>query len=291
MAKNKKIHVKPTPVEKLLFPLQDFLQREASSGILLLGSTLIALLWANSAWGESYIALWSNQLSVGYGNFELSKDLLHWINDGLMAIFFFVVGLEIKREILIGELASFRKAILPVAAAVGGMAVPSLSYTLLNPGIRGWGIPMATDIAFALGVLSLLGRRVPFSVKVFLLALAIADDIGAIVVIAVFYTSYLDVEALTLAVLLLLGVFALNRAGVRNIHVYVMVGVMLWLAVFESGIHATLTGVALGLLTPAAQFYDPRGFTGAGHTLMERFAVALEASCGLHLTLGVQSHA
>ncbi|RPJ17102.1 MAG: sodium:proton antiporter, partial [Chloroflexi bacterium] len=171
MTKNNKIPVEPTPVEKLLSPLQEFLHQEASSGILLLAATILALLWANSSWSESYYLFWENELTFGYGGFELSESLLHWINDGLMAIFFFVVGLESKREVLIGELASFRQAILPVAAAIGGMLFPALIYTAFNyngAGSLGWGIPMATDIAFALGVLALLGKRVPVSLKLFL---------------------------------------------------------------------------------------------------------------------------
>ena len=213
MAQKKKLLVKPTPVEKLLYPLQDFLQREASSGILLLTSTFLSLIWANSAWGESYNALWSNKLTIGYGTFELSKDLLHWINDGLMAIFFFVVGLEIKREILIGELASFRKAILPVAAAAGGMAVPALIYALFNPGSRGWGIPMATDIAFALGVLALLGKRVPLALKVFLTAVAVVDDLGAVLMIAIFFTSEIAWINLGIAAAIMAALVICNLLG------------------------------------------------------------------------------
>ncbi|HEX2989244.1 MAG TPA: Na+/H+ antiporter NhaA, partial [Anaerolineales bacterium] len=251
MANKKKIPVQQTPVEKLFYPLQTFLQREASSGILLLVATVLALLWANSPWGESYITLWSNKLMVGYGDFELSKDLLHWINDGLMVIFFFVVGLEIKREILIGELASFRKAILPVAAAVGGMAVPALIYVLFDPGSRGWGIPMATDIAFALGVLALLGKRVPLALKVFLTAVAVVDDLGAVLMIAIFYTSEIVWINLGIAAIVMGVLIACNLLGIRNPVVYSVLGVGLWLAFLYSGIHTTIAGVLLAMTIPS----------------------------------------
>jgi NhaA family Na+:H+ antiporter len=176
------------------------------------------------------------------------------VNDGLMVIFFFLMGLEIKRELVHGELSSVRRALLPATAALGGMIAPALIYTLFNAGsegAHGWGVPVATDIAFALGVLSLLGRRVPFSVRVFLLALAIADDIGGILVIAIFYTSHIDLVAMGVAALILVAVFASNRIGIRSFSVYIVLGVLLWLAVHESGIHATIAGVALGLMTPA----------------------------------------
>ena len=177
------------PVERLVRPFQDFAHKQSSGGILLIIATAVALVWANSPWGESYAALWHTKLTVGLGDFSISKDLAHWINDGLMAVFFFVVGLEIKREVLVGELSSVRDAALPVAAAVGGAVVPALIYVAINvgsEGIAGWGIPMATDIAFALGVLALLGERAPLALKVFLTALAIVDDIVAVLVIAMY---------------------------------------------------------------------------------------------------------
>ena len=190
------------PIVKLVRPFQEFAARETSGGILLLACTLVALVWANSPWTENYTALWHTPLTVGLGGFSLSHDLHFWVNDGLMAIFFFVVGLEIKRELLAGELASPRQAALPILAALGGVVVPALFYSALNangPGAPGWGIPMATDIAFAIGVLALLGERVPLGLKVFLTALAIADDIAAVLVIAVFYTSSLAWGALSFA--------------------------------------------------------------------------------------------
>jgi NhaA family Na+:H+ antiporter len=197
-----------------------------------------------------------------------------------MPVFFFVVGLEIKRELAHGELSDPRRAILPAAAAMGGMAAPALIYLVLNAGgdgADGWGIPMATDIAFALGVLSLLSRRIPFGVKIFLLALAITDDIGAIVVIAVFYTSGIDAVALGAAGAIFAGILLMYQRGVRNVDVYVVAGVLLWLAVFESGIHATLTGVALGLLTPARSYYDPASYASTVDELSGRYRDALRA--------------
>lgn len=180
------------PVERIVRPFQDFAHKQSSGGILLIVATLVALAWANSPWGASYTALWHTKFTVSVGGFSLSKDLTHWINDGLMAVFFLVVGLEIKREVLVGELSSVRNAALPIAAAVGGAVVPAAIYLAINAGTEGsagWGIPMATDIAFALGVLALLGDRVPLALKVFLTALAIVDDIVAVLVIAFFYTS------------------------------------------------------------------------------------------------------
>jgi NhaA family Na+:H+ antiporter len=253
---------------------QAFVRVEASSGIVLLVAAVAALVWANSPASESYDDLWHAVISIDLQVAAVSEDLRHWVNDGLMTVFFFLVGLEIKRELVHGELSTPRRAILPAAAALGGMIGPALIYVAFNAGgsgIDGWGIPMATDIAFALGVLSLLSGRIPFGVKVFLLALAIADDIGAILVIAVFYTADLNLEALSIAALIFGAMVAMSRAGVRSVDAYVAVGAALWLAVFESGIHATLAGVALGLLTPARPFYGPLGFVAAAEGLVARF--------------------
>jgi NhaA family Na+:H+ antiporter len=279
MAKKKKIPVKPTPVEKLLFPLQEFLEKEASSGILLLGSTLIALLLANSEWRETYGMLWSTKLTFGYGSIELSKALLLWINDGLMAIFFFVVGLEIKREILVGELASLRKAILPVAAALGGMLVPALIYTLFNAdgaGSRGWGIPMATDIAFALGVLALLGKRVPLSLKVFLTAVAVVDDLGAVLMIAIFYTAEITWINLAVAAVVMAALVFCNLMGVRNPVIYSILGIILWLAFLRSGVHATIAGVLLAMTIPSRARVNDREFAVHSRQLIDEFDAADE---------------
>jgi NhaA family Na+:H+ antiporter len=253
---------------------RSFVQIEASGGIVLLLAALAALVWANSPWSDEYVELWHTAISVDLGIVEVSEDLRHWVNDGLMTIFFFLMGLEIKRETVHGELSSPRRAVLPIAAAAGGMAVPAAIYVALNAGgegARGWGIPMATDIAFALGVLSLLNNRVPFSLKIFLLGLAVADDIGAIIVIAVFYSASLDPEALGIAALLFSLIVGLKRNGYRNIDVYVWLGALLWLAVLQSGIHATLAGVALGLLTPAREHYSPMNFAGAAQEIIGQF--------------------
>lgn len=235
-------------------PVARFLHVEASGGLLLLAATVIALVWANSPWSGSYESLWHTSIGVDVGSFEIREDLRHWVNDALMALFFFVVGLEIKFELVRGQLSTTRDAALPAIGALGGMIVPAilfLAFNLSGPGAPGWGIPMATDIAFALGVLALLGDRVPSSLKVLLLGVAIADDIGAIVVIAVFYTDQIDVSWLAGALAGLGLITVMRRAKVWYAPVYVVAGLGVWLCTLESGIHATIAGVALGLLTPA----------------------------------------
>src|ERR687896_1114654 len=226
------------PVEKIVRPFQDFAQKQSSGGILLILATAVALIWANSPWGEGYAALWHTKLTVGIGDFSISKDLTHWINDGLITVFFLVVGLEIKREVLVGELSSIRGAALPVAAAVGGAVVPALIYLAINAGTEGaagWGIPMATDIAFALGVLALLGERAPTALKVFVTALAIVDDIVTVLVIALFYTSDISWTALAVGAAFLVALVGANVAGVGRTLVYAVLGVGLWLAFLLSG--------------------------------------------------------
>jgi NhaA family Na+:H+ antiporter len=235
-------------------PLARFLAVEAAGGLLLLLATVIALVWANSPWSAAYHQLWSTVVSLEAGPVHLSEDLGHWVNDGLMAVFFFVVGLEIKRELVDGQLAGLRQAALPIVAAVGGMVVPAAAFVALNiggAGSEGWGIPMATDIAFAVGVLLLLGDRVPASLKVLLLGLAIADDIGAILVIAIFYTDEVEGRWLLAAAAGLVVVALMRRARVWYFPAYVVVGSLVWVCTLESGIHATIAGVALGLLAPA----------------------------------------
>lgn len=235
-------------------PFLRFLDIEASGGILLLASTVAALAWANSPWSASYHDLWATEAVVEIGGFEIADDLRHWINDGLMALFFFVVGLEIKRELVTGHLSSRRQALLPAVAAFGGMAVPAVLYAVINAGgegSAGWGIPMATDIAFAVGVLTLLGPRVPTALKVMLLALAVVDDIGAIAVIAVFYSGTIDTAWALAALAGVVLVVVLQRVRVWFVPVYVVIGLGVWFATFESGVHATIAGVVLGLLTPA----------------------------------------
>jgi NhaA family Na+:H+ antiporter len=235
-------------------PLERFLHVEASSGILLLGATVVALVWANSRWSAGYDALWHTEVALEIGSYRLSEDLGHWVNDGLMALFFFVVGMEIKRELVVGQLSDRRDAMLPALAALGGMVVPAVVYVAVNlggAGVDGWGIPMATDIAFAVGVLALLGDRVPGTLKVLILSLAIVDDIGAIAVIAIFYTDEIHLGWLLAAAGGLVLIAILRKARVWYLPVYVIVGTAVWVCTLESGVHATIAGVALGLLTPA----------------------------------------
>lgn len=238
-------------------PLNRFLHIEASGGVLLVGAAVIALVWANSPWSASYRDLWASELTLDLAGHAITQDLRHWINDGLMTLFFFVIGLEIKQELTNGQLTSPRDAAIPAAGALGGMVAPALLYLAFNlggDGASGWGIPMATDVAFALGVLALLGSRVPAELKVLLLGLAIVDDIGAIIVIAAFYSDGLDARWLAAAGAGLLLVALLRRVRVRYLPVYVVLGSAIWIATFESGVHATIAGVALGLLAPARAF-------------------------------------
>ena len=264
-------------------PVRDFLAIEAASGLLLIAATIIALIWVNSPWGDSYHDFVDFHISLEIGGLlTIDESIGHWVNDGLMVIFFFVVGLEIKRELVSGELRDPRAAALPALAAVGGMVVPALIYFAMNqggPGADGWGIPMATDIAFAIGVVSLLGNRVPSAMKVFLLTLAIVDDIGAIAVIAIFYTSDLSIGWLLTAIGLTLVVFLMKMARVWYVPLYVIVGIGLWLAVFESGIHATIAGVVLGLITPAhpLRSYSP-GHADAAENVHVGAALSGQAS-------------
>ncbi|MEC7915838.1 MAG: Na+/H+ antiporter NhaA [Actinomycetota bacterium] len=243
-------------------PVLRFIDREVASGVLLLVATAVALVWVNSGWGDSYHEFWHTEIELAVGTWHLPHmSLGHFVNDALMALFFFVVGLEIKRELVTGDLSSARAAALPVIGAVGGMAVPALLYLMLNTAgeaSRGWGIPMATDIAFAVGIVALLGSRVSPKIKLFLLTLAIVDDIGAIAVIAIFYTSDLSTQWLLTALAGLLVVWILQKARVWAIPVYAVLGIFVWYATLESGVHATIAGVALGLLTPARPLLNQR---------------------------------
>jgi Na+:H+ antiporter, NhaA family len=243
-------------------PIERFLHVEASSGVLLLASALVAMLWANSPWQASYQGLWHTPIGVHIGGLSFERSLLFWINDGLMVIFFFVVGLEIRREIHGGELSDVKRAVLPVAAAVGGMVVPAAIYLGANPTSvtrQGWGVPMATDIAFAVGVLALLGRRVPAALRVLLLALAIIDDIGAILVIAWFYSSGIEWSGLVVALSGVVLVLAEQRLGVRRPAYYVPAGMILWAGLYSAGVHPAIAGVILGLLTPVRPWLGPQG--------------------------------
>ncbi|WP_324672750.1 Na+/H+ antiporter NhaA [Hymenobacter sp. GOD-10R] len=242
-------------VRPLVRPFAEFFRREAASGIILFFSAALALLLANTSWGVAryFPALWDEHLRIAFNGWVLDKSLLHWINDGLMTIFFLIVGLEIKREVLEGELSSLRQAALPIAGALGGMLLPALLFTLFNrgtPTAGGWGIPMATDIAFALAALQLLGSRVPLGLKVFLTALAIVDDLGAVLVIAGFYTRELHLTFLYLAVGTWAVLLLLNWLGARSLWCYLPLGVLLWYFTLESGIHATLAGVLLAVAIP-----------------------------------------
>ena len=243
-------------------PVLRFVDREVAGGILLLVATAIALIWANTGWDDSYNALWHTEIELAVGTWHLPHmSLGHFVNDGFMALFFFVVGLEIKRELVTGDLRSVRAAALPVIGAMGGMVVPALFYVMLNTSgeaSRGWGIPMATDIAFAIGIVALLGSRVSPKIKLFLLTLAIVDDIGAIAVIAIFYSSDLSTGWLITASVGLIAVWILQRVRVWAIPVYAVLGIFIWYATLESGVHATIAGVALGLLTPARPLLNQR---------------------------------
>ena len=249
---------------RIVRPFRRFADTEAAGGVVMLVMAVVALVWANSAFGDVYSDLWETDLSVNLGDLaHLDLNLREWVNDLAMAFFFFVVALEIKREMVRGDLRDPRAAALPVLAALGGMIVPALIYTLFNAGgagADGWGIPMATDIAFAVGVLSLLGKRVPSSLVVFLLTLAIVDDLGAIVVIAIFYTSSLSFGWLAIAIACVAGAVVMNRADVRALVPYVLLAAFCWFALHESGVHATLAGVAFGLATPSHAFFRPAYF-------------------------------
>ena len=268
------------PIDRLRAPILRLIHLENLSGLALIAGAVIALVLANSPLRETVDHFWHLHLQITVGAIDLDESLVHWVNDGLMTIFFFVAGLEIKRELVAGDLRDPRKAALPAFAAFGGMVVPALAYVVLSDAATrgGWGIPMATDIAFAVGILALLGNRVPGRLKVFLLTLAIVDDLGAIIVIAVFYTATLNTTALAVAGLLIVGVLALRFLGVWWMPIYVFSGVALWLAVFESGVHATLAGVVCGLLAPA----KPRRpdttevVATATHTIDELKAIVFE---------------
>lgn len=266
-------------VKKILSTIEKFLALEASSGIVLILFSGLAIVMANSGLHHFYHDLLHFPVNLTVGSLNLEGTLHHWVNDALMVVFFFVVGLEIKREMIMGELSTPRKAALPLFAALGGMVVPAAIYAFLNmsgaegTALNGWGIPMATDIAFAVGIITLLGKRVPFSLKIFLLALAIVDDLGAVFVIAAFYTNEISAMALGVAALGCLSMVFLNFVGIRSVLAYVLLGVVVWLGFFESGVHATIAGVVIGFLTPSkARFYGDK----LGKTMHELTTTALE---------------
>lgn len=248
--------------------IKDIVRTEAFGGVLLVLAVVLAMMAENSFLDIYYKSLLSIPVAIQFGEFEIAKPLLLWINDGLMAIFFFLIGLEIKREVLVGELSEFSKIVLPVIAAVGGMAIPALIYAFINwdndVAMRGWAIPSATDIAFALGVMNLLGKQVPNSLKLFLMTLAIVDDLGAIVIIALFYTTDLSELSLIIAALAIACLFLFNRFGVLSLSAYILVGLVLWSAVLKSGVHATLAGVLTAFFVPFRK--EP----GQAYTQLER---------------------
>lgn len=249
--------------DKIVTPFEEFIHHESTSGLLLMACAVLALVFANTALHDTYAHVLHTPIAISVGGWALEHSLHHWINDGLMWLFFFLVGLEIKREVLVGQLSDIRQAMLPIVAAIGGMVVPAAFYALINQGgdgIAGWGVPMATDIAFAVGVLVLLGSRVPKSLLTFLVALAIVDDLGAVAVIAVFYTDNLVWEALIAAALLVGVLVMLNRFGIRSPLPYFLIGLLLWLAFLESGVHATVAGILTAWTIPARSKFDPDMF-------------------------------
>ena len=257
-------------------PLLEFTHIEASGGVVLLVAAVAALVWANAPFGETYDKFWDFHVVLEVGDFTLDESLRHIVNDALMAVFFFVVGLEIKRELVVGDLRDRKRAALPAIAALGGMVVPAALYIMFVAGTggeatQGWGIPMATDIAFSIGVVSLLGSRVSVGAKLFLLALAIVDDIGAIAVIAIFYTSDLSLGWLGLGLIGLAAIAVASRVGIRNQAFYAIAGIAVWFFIFESGVHATLAGVALGLMTPVMPWYSDEEYYTRSELILSRY--------------------
>ena len=261
-------------------PIQTFIHTEEVGAIVLLAAAAAAVGWANSPWSESYFDFWHTYISFDIHIFAISENLEHLVNDGLMAVFFFVVGLEIKRELIHGELSSYRKAALPVVAAIGGMAAPALIYLIFNSsgdGVVGWGVPMATDIAFALGVLALLGRRLPAELRVFLLGLAVVDDIGAIAIIATFYTESIHWANLGLGVALFAVIAVCIRMGIRSLGFYLILCVVMWQFFLESGIHATLAGVLVAAIVPSEPYLHRKKYAAAVDKLLHDFRLAMES--------------
>lgn len=278
------------PIDVLTSPFVRFARLEASGGILLLASTIAALVWANSPWADTYHAIWDAPATLGFGRFAVTETRHEWINDGLMALFFFVVGLEIKREVLIGELSSLRQAAFPLIAAFGGAIVPALLYLAVahsGNAPKGWAIPMATDIAFVLGVLAILGSRVPVSLKVFVTALAIADDLIAVLVIAIFYTEQIHLISLVLAFAGVAVCFGANLLGVRKPAIYAIIGIFVWYAVLKSGVHATVAGVLIAFTIPARTYIDRGSFLNRSRWLLDKFEAAPANSSDAHSAIHI----
>ncbi|MEJ2684755.1 MAG: Na+/H+ antiporter NhaA [Candidatus Sulfobium sp.] len=271
----------------LLRPFQYFFQAEASSSILLVAATVFAFLWANSVFSSSYHGFWQTEFSLVLGDYSISKTLREWIDEGFMTIFFFIVGLEIKREILVGELATLKKALLPAGAAIGGMLFPALIYFAFNrglPTVGGWGIPMATDIAFAMGAVSVLGRRLPSGIRIFLSALAIVDDLGAVIVIALFYTEKIVAVYLFAAIAIFLLTVIANLLWIRKTLVYAILGIALWLAFLGSGLHATVAGVIVAMCIPARGKYPTEKFMEKVEGYLGQFGCPSDG-CGYSILL------
>ncbi|MCG2462331.1 Na+/H+ antiporter NhaA [Flavobacteriaceae bacterium F89] len=258
----------------ILTPFQKFVKIESFSGILLFGATVIAMIWANSDFNESYQAIWQFDIGINAENFELTKPLILWINDGLMAVFFFLIGLEIKRELLIGELNTLRKAIFPLFAAVGGMLFPLVLFLVLNNSsetVNGWGIPMATDIAFTLAILKILGDRIPLSLKIFLTAFAIVDDLGAVLVIAIFYSTGIDWLLIMYAMIPLALLLYLSYRGIYSKYLWITIAVIIWFLFLKSGIHPTIAGVLMAFTIPIRQKIKMEDFTDSLSNIAQRF--------------------
>jgi NhaA family Na+:H+ antiporter len=267
-----------TAIEKITAPVNKFIHQEHTSGIVLFISVVVAIIWVNSPLEHFYHELWDLKFSLGFGGHVLDHSLHLWINDGLMAIFFFVIGLELKREFMAGELSSIKKASLPMVAALGGMLVPALIYFFINKGTaseHGWGIPMATDIAFALALLSIAGKHIPSSVKVFLSALAVADDLGAVLVIAIFYSAHIALMPLTIGVWLLVILLIGNKMGIRNIAFYLVIGFAVWVAFLLSGVHATIAGVLVAFTIPARTRINEKSYADNLRKLLLDFEQAI----------------
>jgi Na+:H+ antiporter, NhaA family len=282
-------HTQLTPIELITSPFARFARMEAAGGIMLLFATVVAIVWANSPWQHSYHEIFERPLSIGFGRFFVTENWHAWINDGLMSLFFFLVGLEIKREVLVGELSSLGRAALPFIGALGGMVAPALIYIAIarDASLKsGWAIPISTDIAFTLGALAFLGKRVPISLKVFVTALAIVDDIFAVIVIAIFYTHQINYLGLFLGLACVVIAFLANLLGIRNPAVYAFIGFFAWLCVLSSGVHATIAGVLLAFAIPARTFLKKSEFLNQSQSLLERLreakANSFEEHCILH---------
>jgi NhaA family Na+:H+ antiporter len=258
----------------ILVVIRNFLKRESFSGLFLFTMAIVAMILANSQYADEYFSFFDTKLGIAIGNDTISMSLLHWINDGLMALFFLIVGVEIKREIIFGELSSIKKASFPIIGAFGGMIVPASIYILFNPtepNIHGFGIPMATDIAFALGILMLLGDRVPISLKIFLASLAVVDDLGAIIILATFYSHSIDTTALLYASFVVVSLFVINIAGIKKLLVYMILGVVLWVFIHHSGIHATISGIILAIFIPIKAKINSNSFLDTMQTKIYSF--------------------